>query len=486
MPAATTSANRPAPCHRRRAHRQVIAADGALTGGHGACSAGPARSTVTPMLHIRLLGPLEVADDQGRDVLPPGAREQLCLAVLAVVAPTGLSTPRLAAELYSDRETADPRNAVQAVVSRLRRALGQSAGCVETTSNGYRLADVSLDVDVAEELLRRAAAEPDPEAARITLAEAEALWRGTTLDGLGPAAALDAERLRIDGLRADATEAVAARTLDSGATPELVATLEAATRAEPLRERRWELLMTALYRQGRQSEALRAFQQARRHLSGELGLSPGPALVELERRILVQDPALLEPAGGAHTPGDRPAGGVQSLVLGGPGEPLVLAEPAAALAAALSIAREHGTPVAVHTGLLRTNTVATLARRLLDVAHDGQVLASAATVDLARPDLAPGTELRDLGLHWLADATEPVAVWQVSGPGLRAVFPRCAPPGRSHSPASGHPCSAGTPWSPKSSTWWGGTRWCRWWVRAASARRRWPWPRRGPWPAAGR
>ena len=108
------------------------------------------------MLHIRLLGPLEVADDQGRDVLPPGAREQLCLAILAVVAPTGLSTPRLAAELYSDRETADPRNAVQAVVSRLRRALGQSAGCVETTSNGYRLVDVSLDVDLAEELLRRA------------------------------------------------------------------------------------------------------------------------------------------------------------------------------------------------------------------------------------------------------------------------------------------------------------------------------------------
>ncbi len=378
------------------------------------------------MLHIRLLGPLEVADDQGRNLLPPGSREQLCLAILAVVAPTGLSTPRLAAELYSDRETADPRNAVQAVVSRLRRALGQAAGCVETTSNGYRLVDVSLDVDQAEDLLRRAAAEPDPTGAGAALAEAQSLWRGPTLDGLGAAAALDAERLRIDGLRADAVEAVAASTLHTGAaTPELVATLEAATRAEPLRERRWELLMTALYRQGRQSEALRAFQQARRHLSDELGLSPGPALVELERRILVQDPTLLEPANSAPPAGAnaQPAAGVQSLVVGGPGQPAVVAEPAAALAAALDTARQHGVAVAVHTGLMRTNSVADLARRLLDVAHPGQVLASAATVDLARPDLAPGTELRDLGLHWLADTTEPAAVWQVSGPGLRTVFP---------------------------------------------------------------
>lgn len=385
------------------------------------------------MLHIRLLGPLEVADDQGRDLLPPGAREQLCLAVLAVVAPTGLSTARLAAELYSDRETADPRNAVQAVVSRLRRALGQAAGCVETTSNGYRLVDVSLDVDQAEELLRRAAAEPDPAAAQAALAEADALWRGPTLDGLGAAAALDAERLRIDGLRADATEAVAARALDAGATPELVATLEAATRAEPLRERRWELLMTALYRQGRQAEALRAFQQARRHLSDKLGLSPGPALVDLERRILMQDPTLLQEPGPADATGapplaDRPTvtAGVQSLVVGGPGGPATFAEPAAALAAALDTARAHGTAVTVHTGLLRSDNagpVADLARRLLAVAHDGQVLASAATVDLARPDLAPGTELRDLGLHWLPDAAEPTAVWQISGPGLRSVFP---------------------------------------------------------------
>ncbi|MEZ5410389.1 MAG: BTAD domain-containing putative transcriptional regulator [Acidimicrobiales bacterium] len=397
------------------------------------------------MLHIRLLGPPEVTDDQGRDVLPPGAREQLCLAILAVVAPTGLSTPRLAAELYTDRETSDPRNAVQAVVSRLRRALGRSAGCVETTSNGYRLVDVSLDVDQAEELLRRAASEPDPVAARAVLAEADALWRGPTLDGLGPAAALDAERLRIDGLRADAVDAVAARALETGAaTSELVATLEAATRAEPLRERRWELLMTALYRQGRQAEALRAFQQARRHLSDELGLSPGPALVDLERRILIQDPALAG-AGGEPEAGTQPQG-VLSLVLGAGDEPAVFAEPAQALAAAVDAARATGARAAVHTGVLRPaaassgdgdgyrrrNPVADLARRLLDIAHDGQVLASSATVDLARPDLAADIELRDLGLHWLVDAPEPVAVWQVSGPGLRTVFP----PLRTAGPAS--------------------------------------------------
>ena len=124
----------------------------------------------------------------------------------------------------------------------------------------------------------------------------------------------------------------------------------------------------------------------------------------------------------------------------GPGQPTAHAEPAQALAAAVEAARASGAGVAVHTGLVRpdpdrgyrSTPVMDLAQSLLAAAHPGQVLASAATVELARADLAPDIELRDLGLHWLAEATEPTPVWQVSGPGLRTAFP----PLRAAGPAS--------------------------------------------------
>lgn len=244
------------------------------------------------MLHLQLLGSLVVNDGAGRDLTPPGARERNGLATLAVVAPDPLSTERLANELYRERDTTDPRNAVQAMVSRLRRSLGRAAGSIETTTNGYRLVDVSLDIDLAEGLLRQAMAEPDIARAAELVDEAAALWHGPTLDGLD-GELVAAERLRIDGLRRDAEDVVLGRRVSTGrADPELVVALEAAVRDEPLREKRWELLMLAQYRAGRQAEALRSFQRARDLLGQHLGLDPGPALVELESRILAHDPAL--------------------------------------------------------------------------------------------------------------------------------------------------------------------------------------------------
>ncbi len=255
------------------------------------------------MVHVRLLGPLQVLDDDGRDVTPGGARERLCLATLAVDAPNSLSQERLATELYRERETTAPRNAVQALISRLRKGLGRSAGAVETTVGGYRLVDVTVDVDEAEGLLTEALTTTDPARAGTLLAEAEALWRGSTLEGLdGDLVA--AERLRIDRLRADAADAVFRVRLDSGGDGSLVADLEAAVGREPGREQRWELLMLALYRAGQQAEALRVFQRARRHLSDNLGLEPGRALADLEQRILRHDPSLDLPV----TPGVNPGG----------------------------------------------------------------------------------------------------------------------------------------------------------------------------------
>ncbi len=249
--------------------------------------------TVVGMLHIQLLGPLLAHDDAGADLTPPGARERNGLATLAVVSPDQLSTERLATELYREQNTSDPRNAIQAMISRLRKALGQTAGSIETTTSGYRLVDVTLDVDEAERLLHATMAEPDPVAARALLEQAEALWHGPTLDGLA-GELVDAERIRIDNLRADAEDAVFERRLAAGvgADPGLGPALEAAVRDQPLRERRWELLMRTLYRDGRQADALRAFQRARTLLSSHLGLDPGPSLVRLEQQILAHDPTL--------------------------------------------------------------------------------------------------------------------------------------------------------------------------------------------------
>ena len=122
------------------------------------------------------------------------------------------------------------------------------------------------------------------------------LWHGPTLDGL-QGELIDNERLRIDGLRADAEDAVLERRLlgsdvSTDASGSLVGALETAVRNEPFREKRWELLMRALYRDGRQAEALRAFQRARSLLSNHLGLEPGPTLARLEQQILSHDPVL--------------------------------------------------------------------------------------------------------------------------------------------------------------------------------------------------
>ncbi len=261
------------------------------------------------MLHLQLLGPLLVHDDDGMDLTPPGARERDGLATLAVVSPEALSTDRIASELYRERNTTDPRNAVQAMVSRLRRSLGRSAGAVETTTNGYRLVDATLDLDEAERLLRATMVETDPTEAATLLDRALAMWHGPTLDGLS-GELIETERLRVDGLRADAEDSVLERRLLAGADRELVLALEESVRGQPLREKRWELLMLALYRDGRQADALRAFQRARSMLSDHLGLEPGPALARLEQQILAHDPALETdgPVGAAMSAPDEPGG----------------------------------------------------------------------------------------------------------------------------------------------------------------------------------
>lgn len=439
------------------------------------------------MLHLQLLGPLLVQDDDGNDLTPPGARERNGLATLAVVSPDPLSTERIAQELYREQHTTDPRNAVQAMVSRLRRSLGQSAGSVETTTTGYRLVDVTLDVDEAERLLQATIAEHDPVAAMSRLAEAQALWHGPTFDGL-TGELVETERLRIDSLRADAEDAVFELRLGDEHDQTLGAALEAAVRDQPLRERRWELLMRTLYREGRQADALRAFQRARTLLAGHLGLEPGPALTRLEQQILSHDSALdgpseevaesvvveVEPVATSPLPSgtlsvllcdvegsvlrwesdpddtareiaelhriwaDATEGwGGHMVKSTGDGVLAVFDTANAALrAAAQAMTAQNETSltvkVAVHTGALEPvkddyrGPVINRCARLLDVAHGGQILVSGTTAELAKASFATAEDrldLRELGTHWLRDVSEPIVVWQVDSPGLRSNFP---------------------------------------------------------------
>jgi predicted ATPase/class 3 adenylate cyclase/DNA-binding SARP family transcriptional activator len=461
------------------------------------------------MVRLELLGPLRVFDHRGQEVTPPGRREQAALVALATVSPTSLSVERLASELYHDRETTDPRNAVQAVISRLRRSLGRSAGCVETTVSGYRGVDLTFDVDDVEQLLQEARDASDPARAQAGLDEARRRWRGPTLDGL-EGDLIDGERLRIDNLVADAEDHVLDRRLAAGGDADLIGALEAAVRRLPLRERRWELLMLALYRDGRQAEALRTFQRARAILSNQLGLEPGPGLSRLEQQILAQDPDLAHPSPAASPVSDRPRGhgtkagqdptdsGIDQSAASTPlpaGTITVLmcdvegsvrrweaaptdtadhiadlhrvwagaaaahegrvvkstgdgimavfttAHRALAAAAAAMASHEPGpltVRAAAHSGPLEPvaddyrGPVVNRCARLLDVAHGGQILASATTADLARADLAAELDLRDLGFHWLRDVPDPLGVWQLVGPGVRSTFP----PLRTHGPDS--------------------------------------------------
>ena len=209
--------------------------------------------------------------------------------------------------LWGDGQVASPANALQAQIGQLRRALGATA--ILTTEAGYALDAGPEDVDAVrfEQLAakgRRLFEEGETALASTTLSEALRLRRGEPLADFTYAGFSDAERARLDELILVAIETRAEAGLVLGRHGELAGELEALCRAHPLRERLWELLMLALYRAGRQAEALRAYTGARDRLVGELGIDPGPALRELEARILAQDPSLAAagPAGLAAVP----------------------------------------------------------------------------------------------------------------------------------------------------------------------------------------
>jgi DNA-binding SARP family transcriptional activator len=237
-----------------------------------------------------ILGPLEVLVD-GRTVELGGARQQAVLAVLLVHANEVVPAERLIDAVWDDEPPQTARNVLQGYVSQLRKAIG--ADRIVTRASGYTVvaAQEELDLERFQRLVGRSDG-ADPSAAADGLRAALELWRGPPFADVSQTRFTRAAGGRLEELRLNALERRIEAELAIGQGAELVAELEALVSEHPLREGLRAHQMLALYRSGRQAEALEAFRAARAALVEELGLEPGPALQALERAILRHDPAL--------------------------------------------------------------------------------------------------------------------------------------------------------------------------------------------------
>jgi len=245
-------------------------------------------------MEIRLLGPLEVRD--GENVVPlPRRQQRALLAALALRAGEVVSTDRLIADLWGERAPSSATGSLQNTVSALRKLIGRDV--LVTQAPGYRLAVArhSVDANRFEALLEDARG---ADAARRVelLRDALGLWRGPALADLGEEDFTRHEAGRLDERRVEAQEERIAAELALGRHAALVGELEQLVTTHPLRERFRAQLMVALYRCGRQTEALELYRAARLAFADERGLDPSPELQELERKILRQDPELDAPA----------------------------------------------------------------------------------------------------------------------------------------------------------------------------------------------
>jgi len=441
-----------------------------------------------PVVEFRILGPLEVVHE-GRTLPLRGSRERAVLAVLLLSANHVVSVDRIIEELWAGRPPDGAVTAIRVFVSRLRKALRHPGvdEVVFTKPPGYvaRVAPGAVDAGRFEALTAEAherTRRGDHDAAARLLREALSLWRGAALVDVAEGPGLRAEAARLEEARLTVLEERIDADLALGCHVQLVGELEALTLSHPLRERLWSQRMVALYRCGRQPEALRAYQELRRILGEELGLEPSSSLSSLEGAILRQDPDLgawaADRAGRSArstTPpitfvfsdiesstrrweGD-PAAMAKDLALHdellrkayeaaggevfshtGDGLCAAFASAAAAFDAAIAGQRAlHQAEWSSHPGLRVRMAIhagaserrdgnyfgppLNRAARLLAVASGGQTLCSQVAVDLVGSDLSPVMTLVDLGEHRLADLAQPERVFQVTDPELPGTFP---------------------------------------------------------------
>jgi predicted ATPase/DNA-binding SARP family transcriptional activator/class 3 adenylate cyclase len=441
-------------------------------------------------MFVGLLGPFTWLGDDGAEIKVPARKERAVLAFLALRADSVVSTGQLEAVLWGDDPPKTARETLKTYISHLRRLLAESR--IETAPGGYRLAMSPDDVDVTrfEQLLQagmEALDTRDLRRAVDVMTEALSLWRGDPLPDLADHPLGMAEAARLWDLHRAGQERNFAARLALGHHAELVGDLETAIAAEPLRERLWQQLMLALYRSGRQAEALRAYQRLRNVLNEELGIEPNDEIKALEAAILNHDPDVnLPPA--RVTPAPAPAGQplpggnvtflltavedstrlaqrlgrafgpllethrriLRSVIVAfggrevnreGDGLFAVFADAGLAINACLDAQRaliakdwpdeaEIRVRMGLHTGIARPSedgdyhaVAVHQAARICAAAHGGQVLMSADTARLVRHFLPREATLVDRGAFMLNGFDEPERIYQLRHPALRSVFP---------------------------------------------------------------
>jgi YVTN family beta-propeller protein len=334
-------------------------------------------------MEFRVLGPLQVLADD-RQIALGAAQQREVLAILLLHRGEVVSVDRIVDELWGERPPGRATKTVQVYVSRLRKALGD--GVLVTRGGGYALdlTGESVDADRFSRLAdegRKALDDGDPRGAHEALTAALALWRGPALADLAYEPFAQNEATRLEELRLVARENRAEADLALGHHAELVPELEALVRAHPTRERLREELMLALYRSGRQVEALESYRDARRTLDEELGLEPGPRLQQLERSILTHDPAIEGP-------------------------------PATGPVAVLRRRRRGGTLVALGGALLLAVAIAAV---LLSTGSDGSSTIDENSVGLIDPDSGALSEQFAVGRGPSAAAVGAGSVWVANG-----------------------------------------------------------------------
>ena len=396
----------------------------------------------------------------GVDLTPPRRQHRALLALLVLHAGEVVATDDCVEALWGQRPPETAQTALHGHISALRKRLGPDR--IETQDPGYLLrlaAEDTVDIRRFEQL----AAEP-PTNGRLArseqLSKALALFRGEPLADFRYEAFAGGEAARLDELRLAVSEEWIQNELDLGHQEEVVLELERLVVEHPLREGLRAQLMLALYRAGRQADALQAFQDARDVLREQLGLDPSPALQRLEHQILNQDPELAAPD--AFAPGRHPAaptkpsgivtflstgaeGPTRELVrtvvgqhggfeLGTDGDSLLVAFARArdAVSAAVGSQRATSSVGPLRIGISSADAVATDAgytgltvrgaESVRSAAHPGQILLSQTTRDLLQESPLDTTDVLDLGEHRLTDLTAAQRLFQLVVPDLKREF----------------------------------------------------------------
>jgi predicted ATPase/DNA-binding SARP family transcriptional activator len=337
--------------------------------------ADQARGAGMGELQVGVLGPIRILRN-GDETTLGGERTAALLALLALQPGRPVPVTRCIDELWPEEPPSKATNALQARVSQLRRITGRDA--VRSSPEGYLL-DVGADaVDACrfDRLARSGLVASDPAQALAPLEAALTLWHPEPLLGGGSGPAVSAERVRLQALHLDVLEAHVEARLEAGAHRELVGDLPEVTAQHPYREGLWAALALALYRCGRQADALARLDELRRILRDDLGLDPSPRVRELEQRLLAQDPTLA---------GTVPASPAPIAVDGEPRRPRT---PAGALIGRESeldllerlVATERLVTLTGPGGAGKTRLAVELARRAGDRFAGGAVFVELATV----------------------------------------------------------------------------------------------------------